>query len=148
MPQPYAAAERIFDSLCDSSATSAARELRARGIRAGFSLNTAPDAIAGLGPFRLQAISCPGERIVLERNPYYWKADRNKQRLPYLDEVAFLFVGNEDAQILRFESRETNIISRFSPDNYACSWRASSRPAGTNLSILAPASNTTSCFSI
>jgi peptide/nickel transport system substrate-binding protein len=31
--------------------------------------------MAGLGPFRFKDY-VPGERIVLERNPYYWKADR------------------------------------------------------------------------
>ena len=51
--------------------------------------------------------------------PYYWKADRNGNRLPYLDEITFLFVGNEDAQILRFQSGETSVISRFSPENYS-----------------------------
>ena len=68
-----------------------------------WSLNTAPTEIAGLGPFRLKQY-VPGQKVVLERNPYYWKVDRANARLPYLDELVFLFVGTEDAQVMRFES--------------------------------------------
>jgi peptide/nickel transport system substrate-binding protein len=74
--------------------------------------------VAGLGPFRLKEY-IPGDRIILERNPYYWKVDRKGSRLPYLDEVVILFVGSEDAQVLRFQAGETDVISRLNPENYA-----------------------------
>lgn len=122
MAQPYAAAERIFDSVAILPQHLLRKSYEQGTFAQAFTLNTAPDAIAGLGPFRLKQY-VPGQRVVLERNPYYWRGDRNKQRLPYLDEITFLFVGNEDAQILRFESGETNIISRFSPDNYSAMLR-------------------------
>ena len=54
--------------------------------------------IAGLGPFRLKEYVA-GQRVVLERNPYYWKVDRAGNQLPYLSEVVFLFVPSEDAQV-------------------------------------------------
>jgi peptide/nickel transport system substrate-binding protein len=60
-----------------------------------------------------------GQRLVLERNPYYWKADQKGQRLPYLDELVFLFVPSEDAQVIRFQSGETDVISRISAENFA-----------------------------
>jgi peptide/nickel transport system substrate-binding protein len=56
---------------------------------------------------------------VLERNPYYWKVDSKGQKLPYLDEMTFLVVPNQDAQVVRFESGETQIISGLSGDNFA-----------------------------
>jgi len=118
MSQPYAAAERIFDNLAILPEHLLRKSYEQGSFAQALTLNTAPDAIAGLGPFRLKQY-LPGQRLVLERNPYYWKADRNHRRLPYLDEIAFLFVGNEDAQILRFQSGETNVISRFSPENYS-----------------------------
>ena len=83
-----------------------------------WTLTTAPAEIAGMGSFRLKEY-VPGQKVVLERNPYYWKADRSKNRLPYLDELVFLFVGNEDAQAIRFQAGDTDIISRFSAENYA-----------------------------
>jgi peptide/nickel transport system substrate-binding protein len=82
-----------------------------------WSLNSAASEIAGLGPFRLKQY-VPGQRVVLERNPYYWKVDSRNERLPYLDELVFLFVGTEDAQVMRFEAGETSMISRLSSENY------------------------------
>jgi peptide/nickel transport system substrate-binding protein len=118
LPQPYAAAERIFDSLAILP-----RHLLQSAYEQGkfsemWNLNTPANQIAGLGPFRLKQYVA-GQRIVLERNPYYWKADSNRQRLPYLDEMAFIFAGSEDAQVMRFEARETDVINRFGPDNYS-----------------------------
>src|SRR5690349_13068160 len=117
LAQPYAAAERIFDSL-----PILPRHLLVQAYEQGkfaetWNLNVAPNAIAGLGAFRLKQY-LPGQRVVMERNPYYWKVDRSQHRLPYLDEIAFLFVGTEDAQVLRFQAGETDVINRFGTDNY------------------------------
>jgi peptide/nickel transport system substrate-binding protein len=56
---------------------------------------------------------------VLERNPYYWKQDAKGNRLPYLDELDFVFVPNADAQVLRFQSGETDLISRLGAENFS-----------------------------
>jgi peptide/nickel transport system substrate-binding protein len=118
LAQPYAAAERIFDSLAMMP-----RHLLEKAYKEGqfaqvWTLTTPPAEMAGMGPFRAKEY-VPGQKLVLERNPYYWKADRSKNRLPYLDELAFLFVGNEDAQVIRFQAGETDIINRLGADNYA-----------------------------
>jgi peptide/nickel transport system substrate-binding protein len=117
LDQPYAAAERLFDNIAILP-----RHLLQSAYEQGkfsetWTLNSQPESVAGLGPFRLKEY-VPGQRIVLERNPYYWKVDNNQHRLPYVDEIAFLFVGTEDAQVLRFESGETDVINRFGTDNY------------------------------
>ncbi len=70
-----------------------------------------------MGPFRLKQY-VPGERITLERNPYYWKVDQAKTQLPYLDEVTFLFSGSEDNQVLRFQAGESDVINRLGPRNF------------------------------
>jgi peptide/nickel transport system substrate-binding protein len=118
LAQPYAAAERIFDSLAMMP-----RHLLEKSYKEGqfaqvWTLTTPPVEMAGMGPFRVKEY-VPGQKIVLERNPYYWKADQSKNRLPYLDDLVFLFVGNEDAQVIRFQAGETGIISRLSAENYA-----------------------------
>jgi peptide/nickel transport system substrate-binding protein len=118
LAQPYAAAERIFDGLAMLPRHLLEKPYREGKFSQVWSLNTPPAEIAGMGPFRLKEY-VPGQRIVLERNPYYWRTDNRKNRLPYLDEVAFLFVGNEDAQVLRFQAGDTDVISRISADNYA-----------------------------
>lgn len=113
---PYAAAERIFDSLAILP-----RHLLETAYESGnfsqiWTLNTSPAQFAGLGPFRLKEY-VPGERIVLERNPYYWKEDHRGNHLPYLEEMVFLFAPSEDAQVIRFQAGDTDVLSRFSAQN-------------------------------
>jgi len=117
LPRPYAAAERLFDGLAMLPKHLLEKSYREGKFVQAWSLNTAASEIAGLGPFRLKQY-VPGQRVVLERNPYYWKVDSKNERLPYLDELTFLFVGSEDAQVMRFEAGETSMISRLSSDNY------------------------------
>ena len=118
LQQPYAAAERIFDSLAMMPRHLLEKPYQQGTFAQAWTLSTLPGKIAGMGPFRLKQY-VPGQRIVLERNPYYWKVDRSKNRLPYLDELVFLFVGNEDAQVIRFQAGDTDLISRLSAENYA-----------------------------
>jgi peptide/nickel transport system substrate-binding protein len=136
LAQPYAAAERIFDGLAMMPRRLVEKAYKEDKFAQLWTLNTTPSEIAGMGPFRLKEYVA-GQKIVLERNPYYWKIDRNKNRLPYLDELVFLFVGNEDAQAIRFQAGDTDIISRFSADDYALlSKEAANR--GTELVDLGP----------
>jgi len=79
-----------------------------------------------LGSFRLKEY-VPGQRIVFERNPYYWKADEAGNRLPYLNELDFLTAGTEDMQVMRFESGESDMISRVGARNFALLERDSAR---------------------
>jgi peptide/nickel transport system substrate-binding protein len=117
LAEPYAAAERIFDSIAILP-----RHLLEGAYTQGtladvWSMKTAPGAIAGLGPYRLKTYVA-GQELVLERNPFYWKVDSSKRRLPYLDEIVFVFAGNEDAQVIRFQSGESDLLGRTTADNF------------------------------
>jgi peptide/nickel transport system substrate-binding protein len=136
LPRPYAAAERIFDGLAILPKHLLEKPYRDGKFAQAWSLNTQPAEIAGLGPFRLKEY-VPGQRILLERNPYYWKVDRENHRLPYLNQMSFLFVGTEDAQVLRFEAGDTDVISRLSSENYNLLVREEPR-AGSQLADLGP----------
>ena len=136
LPRPYAAAERIFDGLAMMPKHILEKQYREGRFVQAWSLNTPPAEIAGLGPFRVKKYVA-GQQIVLERNPYYWKIDHDNHRLPYLDELVFLFVGSEDAQVMRFEAGETDIINRLSTDNYTLLSRGQSR-TGSQLVDLGP----------
>jgi peptide/nickel transport system substrate-binding protein len=128
LPHPYAAAERLFDGLAMLPRHLLEKPYREGKFAETWSLNTTASEMAGLGPFRLQQY-VPGQRILLERNPYYWKTDRKNHRLPYLDQLVFLFVGTEDAQVMRFEAGETDLISRLSSENYNLLLRDRARSA-------------------
>ena len=118
LAQPYAAAERLFDSIAILP-RHLLQDVYAKGeLAQAWSLSTPASQLAGLGPFRVREY-IPGQHIALERNPYYWKADAQGNRLPYLNEIVSLFVGSADAEALRFEARETDIVSRLSADNFS-----------------------------
>jgi len=116
-PSPYAPAERVFDGLAILPRHLLEKDYHAGKIAQEWTLTTPPGQIAGLGAFRLKQV-IPGDRIVLERNPYYWKVDAKGQKLPYLDELTFVVVPTQDAQVIRFQAGDSQIISSLSADNY------------------------------
>lgn len=136
LPRPYAAAERLFDGLAILPKHLLEKPYKDGHFAETWSLNTPASQIAGLGPFRVKRY-VPGQNIVLERNPYYWRTDREKHRLPYLDELVFVFVGSEDQQVMRFEAGETDMISRLSAENYTMLAKDQSR-GGWQLADLGP----------
>jgi len=118
LAKTYGVGERLFDGLAILP-----RHLLEKSYREGKlgqigSLAAGADQWAGLGPFRLKEYVA-GQRLVLQRNPYYWKSDAKGHRLPYVDELVFLFVPNADAQVLKFQSGETDTISQLGAENFS-----------------------------
>ncbi|MGH3487923.1 MAG: ABC transporter substrate-binding protein [Actinopolymorphaceae bacterium] len=40
------------------------------------------------------------DRIVVERNPYFWKVDQDGRQLPYIDRAVFTMINSADAMVL------------------------------------------------
>ncbi|HXO87596.1 MAG TPA: ABC transporter substrate-binding protein [Candidatus Acidoferrales bacterium] len=118
LAQPYAAAERLFDGFAILPRHLLEGAYQSGAFDKAWGIGMSPAEFAGLGPFKLKEY-VPGQRIVLDRNPYYWKLDRSGQRLPYVDQVVFLFVASEDAQAIRFQAGDTDLLTHLSSENYA-----------------------------
>jgi peptide/nickel transport system substrate-binding protein len=118
LARPYGVGERLFDGLAILPRHLLETPYKEGKLAQSGALGTPANQWAGLGAFRLKEYVA-GQRLVLERNPYYWKADEEGNRLPYLDELVFLFVPSADAQVLRFQSGETDVISRLGAENFA-----------------------------
>lgn len=117
VPETYSTAERLFDNVPMLPRHLLEEPYKAGRIAESWTLRTAASAFAALGPFRFKE-HVPGQRLVLERNPQYWKRDRSGQQLPYLDSLVFLVVASDDAQALRFQSGEANVTTRLSATNF------------------------------
>jgi peptide/nickel transport system substrate-binding protein len=117
LAEPYGAGERILDSVAMLPEHVLGPAHRAGRLASAWTLSTPPAELVGLGPFRLKEYE-PGERVRLERNPHYWKRDPTGRPLPYLDELVFLTVPSEDAQVLRFQSGESQLLARVSADRH------------------------------
>lgn len=114
---PYAAAERLFDSVFILPKHLLQKAYDAGTLGQNWPLTVRPDQIAGLGPFRLKEY-VPGQRLVLERNPYYWKRDASGKQLPYLNEVTSIALGSAQAEAMRFANAETDLADRLSPADF------------------------------
>jgi len=71
--------------------------------------DTPPEGLVSSGPFRVKELPSQ-DRIVLERNPYYWKLDTEGQRLPYLDRLIFMVVPDFNTAYLKFQDGETDLL--------------------------------------
>ncbi len=118
LAKPYGAGERLFDGLAILPRHLLEKPYQEGKLGQIGTLATAANQWAGLGPFRMKEYVA-GQRLLLERNPYYWKTDMRGNRLPYLDELVFLFVPNADAQVLKFQSGETDVISQLGAENFS-----------------------------
>jgi peptide/nickel transport system substrate-binding protein len=112
---PYAAAERLFDSFAILPRHLLEADFRAGTLSKAWGIDTPAGKMAGLGPFRLRERRA-GEKLVLERNPFYWKKDAGGVALPYLDELTFLQAP--DSGTVRFQAGEIDVIDRLSADSF------------------------------
>ncbi|MEA2602143.1 MAG: peptide/nickel transport system substrate-binding protein [Acidobacteriota bacterium] len=112
LAEPYGVAERLFDGFAILPRHLLEAAYKAGTLADAWGTDTPPAKMAGLGPFRLRERRA-GERLVLERNPFYWKKDK-----PYLDELVFLTVPNADAQAVRFQAGELDVVDRLSAESF------------------------------
>lgn len=79
-------------------------------FNAFLSPNTNPKTIVSNGAFKLKEYVA-AQRVVFERNPNYYKINLNNEKLPYLDKLIYLIVGDTNNEILKFEAKEIDVLS-------------------------------------
>ena len=100
---------------------------KAGNFVSSYNVSTPPDQLVSSGPWRVVQF-VPGEKTVLGRNPYWYEVDQEKKRLPYLDELIFLSVPDQDAADLKFRAGELHGLERVKPENYR--WYADNQQKG------------------
>lgn len=55
----------------------------------------------------------PGQRLVFARNDKYWRRDVQGAALPYLDELELQFVPDANAESLRFQAGDVDVVTDF-----------------------------------
>lgn len=71
--------------------------------------NTNPKEIVSNGAFKLKEYVA-AQRVVFERNPDYYKINLNNDKLPYLEKLVYLIVGDTNNEILKFEAKESDVL--------------------------------------
>ncbi|MFH1784152.1 MAG: ABC transporter substrate-binding protein [bacterium] len=64
-----------------------------------------PAQIVGTGPYVLEKY-LSGQKVILNRNPHYWRKDAKGKSLPYIEKVIFLIVQSDDVALLKFQEGE------------------------------------------
>ena len=82
-----------------------------------YNVSTPAEQIVTSGPWRVRQYVA-GEKVVLGRNPYWFGVDKANKRLPYLDELVFVVVPDQDAADLKFRSGELDGFDNVKPENY------------------------------
>lgn len=135
-PRPVGTGLRALDSIPMLPKSRLLKANQAGTLPAAWGPATPAQEIVGLGPFRLKEYQ-RGVRIVFERNPYYWKKDKAGQTLPYLDTLTFLVIPDRNAEALRFQSGELDLLGTMNSESYA-NLRRSEKAKGYTLKDLGP----------
>ncbi len=83
-----------------------------------LNVNVDPAKVVVSGPFKLKKYES-GQRVILERNPYYHKYDKNGTQLPYLDTLILTYAPDMDQMLSRFQSGTADGFIRPRPDSVA-----------------------------
>ena len=116
LPRRTAVIERVFDSIPMLPRHRLEKSLAEGVFVSEYGVGASEDGIVGLGPFVLERY-VPGQRVVLRRNPHYWKSVEGDQ-LPYLDGLVYEILSDASALMLRFRAGELDILSPLSPEDF------------------------------
>jgi peptide/nickel transport system substrate-binding protein len=75
-----------------------------------WGINTKPSELISNGMYRLISYT-PGERLIFERNPYYWRKDDQGRQLPYLDRMVWQITESTDNTLMQFRSGNIDTYS-------------------------------------
>lgn len=123
-PGPFGPGIRILDSLWVLPRHKLGGALKSGTFAEAWSTKTPPSEVAGMGPFVLAAYE-PGQRVVFERNPRYWRRADDGTPLPYLERLVLEVIPDDNAQILRLDSGAVDLlVNELRIDDYAVVKRA------------------------
>jgi len=118
-PSAFGPGIRLLDNLAILPRHKLEAALKAGTLATAWDLSTPPSEIVGLGPFVLKTYQ-PGQRLVFERNPRYWRKDERGQPLPVLDRLTLEIVPDQNAEILALQTGKIDFTqTEVRPDDYA-----------------------------
>jgi peptide/nickel transport system substrate-binding protein len=126
-PEPVGVPENYMSNLAVLPRHVLEPELLRGAFDKAYGVTADPKTIVTCGKF-VVGESRPGERVVLARNPHYWKRDQAGNQLPYLDTLTLEVITDENAAVARLDQGSLDIYDRLRPADFA-SRRDGSGPA-------------------
>jgi peptide/nickel transport system substrate-binding protein len=123
-PAPSGPGIRLLDSLWILPKHKLESALQQGTLASAWGTATPPSDMTGMGPFVIREY-VPNQRIVLDRNPNYWRKAADGTPLPYLDRIVYEIIPDQDAELVRLQSGEIDLTqSELRPDDYVPAKRA------------------------
>jgi peptide/nickel transport system substrate-binding protein len=83
-----------------------------------YAVTADPQSVVTSGKFTVES-SAPGERVVLRRNPNYWRRDSAGNQLPYLDTLTLEVITDENNAVARLNQGALHVYDRLRPADFA-----------------------------
>lgn len=74
-----------------------------------MSTNIKPEELVTSGAYKIVEY-VPAQRVVYKKNPNYYLINSNGDKLPYLEKIIYLIVGDANNEVLKFEGGELDVI--------------------------------------
>ncbi|HUQ86324.1 MAG TPA: ABC transporter substrate-binding protein [Vicinamibacterales bacterium] len=111
MPRTFGPGVAIFDNVHLAAKHKYQAALKAGTFGKALGVDTPPADLVSVGPFKLTTYA-PGQRLVFDRNPRYWKKDAAGIQLPYLDQVILEIVPDQNAELVRLQSGQLDTLQQ------------------------------------
>ena len=118
LPETIAAPDNYLYNIAVLPRTALEADQKAGQLSEAWKITAAPASVVSSGPF-VVASAAAAERIVLKRNPYYWKRDAQGTQLPYLDEIILQVVPDPNQTRVGLDQATIDIVDRIRPTDYA-----------------------------
>jgi peptide/nickel transport system substrate-binding protein len=82
-----------------------------------WGIDTPPEQIIVNGPFKLERYDT-SQRVILRRNPYYWRKDTQGKPQPYIERIVWQIVESTDTSLLQFRSSGLDAVG-VAPDYFS-----------------------------
>jgi peptide/nickel transport system substrate-binding protein len=109
LPAPYGPGISLLDAVPILPSHKLKAALDAGTFQDAWGLSTPLTDIVGMGPFVLTEY-VSGQRMVLTRNPRFWLKDSRGRQLPYLDRIEIQFTADQNADVLRLQSGDVDVM--------------------------------------
>lgn len=117
-PEKVAAVENYLDNLGVLPKHLLESELSSGKLAEAWKISADPASLATSGAFTLES-STPGERVVLKRNPHYYKKDEKGTQLPYLEKLVIETIADPNNTFASLNQGTLDIADRIRGTDFA-----------------------------
>ena len=110
-PGPFGPGIAMLDNLSIAPKHKLEAALTAGTFAQAWGVATPVNELVSLGPFVLSRYE-PGQRLVFDRNPHYWKKDASGTALPNLDQLILEVVPDQNAELVRLQAGQIDMLQQ------------------------------------